>query len=129
MITYVYLSFKNSITLSNMRYRNILFVIPAIILIMCEHKERKPHIQEEEEEDYQSDSQNCDAHCGKRSRSYRQENSLGELTKKFVKLIQEAPNLCIDLNDAANSLNVQKRRIYDITNVFEGTIINRYWTY
>ena len=51
----------------------------------------------------------------------RHENSLGELTKKFVGLIQEAPGMCIDLNDAVQRLKVQKRRIYDITNVLEGS--------
>ena len=52
----------------------------------------------------------------------RHENSLGELTKKFVNLIQEAADKCIDLNDAVVKLKVQKRRIYDITNVLEGII-------
>jgi hypothetical protein len=51
----------------------------------------------------------------------RHENSLGELTKKFVNLIQEAADKCIDLNDAVVKLRVQKRRIYDITNVLEGS--------
>jgi transcription factor E2F3 len=50
----------------------------------------------------------------------RQENSLGELTKKFLALIQLAKDKCIDLNEAVNELKVQKRRIYDITNVLEG---------
>lgn len=50
----------------------------------------------------------------------RHENSLGELTKKFIMLIQMAENQCIDLNEAVNRLQVQKRRIYDITNVLEG---------
>ena len=54
---------------------------------------------------------------GKRA---RQENGLVELTKKFIQLLVEAPEQCIDLNDAVNKLNVQKRRIYDITNVLEG---------
>lgn len=43
-----------------------------------------------------------------------------ELTKKFIQLIKEAPEQCVDLNDAVAKLAVQKRRIYDITNVLEG---------
>eukprot|EP00347_Sterkiella_histriomuscorum_P018440 403345501 len=50
----------------------------------------------------------------------RQDNSLGELTRKFIALIQESENKSVDLNDAAQKLEVQKRRIYDITNVLEG---------
>ena len=50
----------------------------------------------------------------------RLENSLGELTRKFIQLIQEAPEQSVDLNEAAKVLGVQKRRIYDITNVLEG---------
>lgn len=50
----------------------------------------------------------------------RQENGLVELTKKFIQLIKEAPEQCVDLNDAVGRLEVQKRRIYDITNVLEG---------
>ena len=42
------------------------------------------------------------------------------LTKKFVSLIQNAPEGILDLNQAAGQLGVQKRRIYDITNVLEG---------
>jgi len=50
----------------------------------------------------------------------RHENSLGELTKKFIELIKDSENRCIDLNEAVEKLKVQKRRIYDITNVLEG---------
>lgn len=51
----------------------------------------------------------------------RLENSLGELTRKFIMLIRDSKdNLSVDLNEAAIKLNVQKRRIYDITNVLEG---------
>lgn len=53
-------------------------------------------------------------------RPSRQENSLSTLTKKFISLIQSSENKQIDLNDAVDALNVQKRRIYDITNVLEG---------
>ncbi|GLU04567.1 hypothetical protein SLE2022_217050 [Rubroshorea leprosula] len=50
----------------------------------------------------------------------RFDSSLGLLTKKFVNLIQEAKDGTLDLNRTAEVLEVQKRRIYDITNVLEG---------
>ena len=50
----------------------------------------------------------------------RQDNSLGVLTRKFLELIREDAALEADLNDSARVLKVQKRRIYDITNVLEG---------
>ena len=50
----------------------------------------------------------------------RLENSLGELTQNFIVLIRETKDHIVDLNDAAVQLRVQKRRIYDITNVLEG---------
>jgi len=50
----------------------------------------------------------------------RYDSSLGLLTRKFTNLIQASINGAIDLNEAASQLNVQKRRIYDITNVLEG---------
>lgn len=42
------------------------------------------------------------------------------LTKRLVELMQNSPEQTIDLNSAVFSLKVQKRRIYDITNVLEG---------
>ena len=52
----------------------------------------------------------------------RNENSLGVLTRKFVTLIKNSSELTLDLNDAVGQLQVQKRRIYDITNVLEGEL-------
>ena len=50
-----------------------------------------------------------------------------ELTKKFIELLVKAKEGCLDLNQAMEILNVQKRRIYDITNVLEGiNLIERY---
>lgn len=50
----------------------------------------------------------------------RYDNSLGLLTRKFVQLLRSSPTGVLDLNQAALELGVQKRRIYDITNVLEG---------
>lgn len=50
----------------------------------------------------------------------RFDNSLGLLTKKFLHLLKSSADGTLDLNKAATDLGVQKRRIYDITNVLEG---------
>merc|ERR1719506_2067748 len=55
-----------------------------------------------------------------KQKTCRYDSSLGLLTKKFVALIQNAEEGILDLNQAATTLGVQKRRIYDITNVLEG---------
>lgn len=55
----------------------------------------------------------------------RYDTSLGLLTKKFVGLIAESPDGVLDLNWATEVLEVQKRRIYDITNVLEGVQLIR----
>lgn len=50
----------------------------------------------------------------------RYDTSLGLLTKKFIQLLKGASDGVVDLNKASEELGVQKRRIYDITNVLEG---------
>lgn len=50
----------------------------------------------------------------------RSDTSLGLLTKRFVGLFHSDPSGTVDLNKASEELQVQKRRIYDITNVLEG---------
>ncbi|ONK57126.1 uncharacterized protein A4U43_C10F16880 [Asparagus officinalis] len=52
--------------------------------------------------------------------NFRYDNSLGFLTKKFINLLKHAQDGILDLNKAVETLEVQKRRIYDITNVLEG---------
>lgn len=54
------------------------------------------------------------------SQSCRYDSSLGLLTKKFIALLRSSAHGDLDLNRAATQLKVQKRRIYDITNVLEG---------
>lgn len=54
------------------------------------------------------------------SEGTRYDTSLGLLTKKFIDLLKESVDGVVDLNIASTKLNVQKRRIYDITNVLEG---------
>jgi hypothetical protein len=52
--------------------------------------------------------------------SGRYDSSLCLLTKKFVSQLRSVQSGALDLNTAAQQLGVQKRRIYDITNVLEG---------
>ena len=52
--------------------------------------------------------------------SCRYDSSLGLLTKKFISLVKQVDDGILDLNKATDTLEVQKRRIYDITNVLEG---------
>ncbi|KAL4630010.1 transcription factor E2F3-like [Arapaima gigas] len=54
------------------------------------------------------------------SEKSRYDTSLGLLTKKFVQLLGQSSDGVVDLNKAAEVLKVQKRRLYDITNVLEG---------
>ncbi|XP_030067400.1 transcription factor E2F3 isoform X2 [Microcaecilia unicolor] len=54
------------------------------------------------------------------SEKTRYDTSLGLLTKKFIQLLSQSTDGVVDLNKAADVLKVQKRRIYDITNVLEG---------
>ena len=50
-----------------------------------------------------------------------------DLTKKFIHLLVESDEQSLDLNQAVLDLQVQKRRIYDITNVLEGiNLIKRF---
>ncbi|XP_006860742.1 PREDICTED: transcription factor E2F1 [Chrysochloris asiatica] len=50
----------------------------------------------------------------------RYETSLNLTTKRFLDLLNRSADGVVDLNWAAEELKVQKRRIYDITNVLEG---------
>ncbi|KAF8790230.1 Transcription factor E2F1 like protein [Argiope bruennichi] len=50
----------------------------------------------------------------------RYDTSLGQLTKKFLKLLSDATDGILNLNTACSLLAVPKRRLYDITNVLEG---------
>ena len=54
----------------------------------------------------------------------RRQNSLSELTKKFLRILLEEVKKdkkdIIDLKEIIGKINVKKRRIYDITNVLQG---------
>lgn len=60
--------------------------------------------------------------------SNRSENSLLNLTKKFLKLLRSSKDKSININIAAAHLNVQKRRVYDIINVLEGLGLLGKWS-
>ena len=66
------------------------------------------------------DIQKADPKLKRTKSKPRQDNSLGVLTKKFVRLIRNSPDQTIEINVVVRELDVQKRRIYDITNVLEG---------
>lgn len=78
-------------------------------------------IEEESEEDSFEDDEfgsgRKNRHISKKTRN---ESSLSVLTTKFLELLTKSKDGTIDLNDAVDTLRVQKRRIYDITNVLEG---------
>ncbi|KAM9344298.1 transcription factor E2F1 [Pholidichthys leucotaenia] len=50
----------------------------------------------------------------------RYDTSLNLTTKRFLNLLSQSADGVVDLNWASEVLGVQKRRIYDITNVLEG---------
>ncbi|KAF7696305.1 hypothetical protein HF521_006399 [Silurus meridionalis] len=50
----------------------------------------------------------------------RYDTSLNLTTKRFLDLLSQSTDGVVDLNWASQVLDVQKRRIYDITNVLEG---------
>ena len=52
----------------------------------------------------------------------RKDNSLDELTKKFIKFVLEEKSNIIDLEEIRKKMKSKKRRIYDITNVFQGKL-------
>lgn len=67
-----------------------------------------------------SDSQPSRTGSRSGTREKDEDSTLGILTHKFVDLLKRASDGVLDLNHAASVLDVQKRRIYDITNVLEG---------
>nr|XP_046253051.1 transcription factor E2F1 [Scatophagus argus] len=54
------------------------------------------------------------------SEKSRYDTSLNLTTKRFLNLLSQSADGVVDLNWASQVLDVQKRRIYDITNVLEG---------
>ncbi|XP_011498693.1 PREDICTED: transcription factor E2F3 [Ceratosolen solmsi marchali] len=70
-----------------------------------------------------SGSNSLTGHNSTKSKSLertRYDTSLSLLTKKFINLVEDSNDGVVDLNVASERLEVQKRRIYDITNVLEG---------
>lgn len=74
-------------------------------------------INSSDDDNGQSGDELGETNLGKRG---RKENGLVTLTLRFIALLKQAPNQTLDLNVAVEKLDVQKRRIYDITNVLEG---------
>jgi hypothetical protein len=111
------------------------------ILMLPPHPEPLHHASESEisdpDDEQEYEDGDCDEPIGKRQRKdhfdckeeresllsgngNRFDCSLGILTRRFVNLAKKSLGQIVDLKDAANQLQVAKRRIYDITNVLEG---------
>ncbi len=80
-------------------------------------------VKEEQSSIYSSNSSKKSKQKKKSKIRCRQENSLGEITKSFTKLIKSQKDKILNINEVVKKLKVKKRRIYDITNVLEGTIL------
>jgi len=62
-----------------------------------------------------------------RKRRNRNESMIGQMTRKFVTLIQSRGGY-ISVEDATNTMQVTRRRLYDVLQVLEGVggLVNRY---
>lgn len=91
-----------------------------------ERRKRRVKVRSEHSHiDANSDSKSLvSLNSHKKSKKYkprqRQENSLGELTKKVINFIKKHGEKEIHISSIVTALEVKKRRIYDITNVLEG---------
>jgi hypothetical protein len=89
------------------------------VIVDAPEGEIEYEIYEDEEEEFQEYEQ--DPNDQSFASTARAGKSLGLLTQRFIKFLQNTPAGYVDINTAADKLNVtQKRRIYDITNVLEG---------
>jgi len=50
----------------------------------------------------------------------RRQNPLEELSINFIEFYNDSENKIFTIKDIMRKLKIQKRRIYDLTNVFEG---------
>ena len=85
-----------------------------------EEDDNTPNFFDEQPSQNFTESQDSQRSIDSSKSTQRYDSSLSLLTQKFVRLIHEADQGVLDLNQAADILKVQKRRIYDITNVLEG---------
>lgn len=76
--------------------------------------------------DIKKDSVNKYYSRNNKKQNSRQNNSLDELTKKFIHCVYEYGSNQINLNIVMKKIKAKKRRIYDITNVLEGKNISLY---
>ncbi|XP_041661255.1 transcription factor E2F6 [Cheilinus undulatus] len=53
-------------------------------------------------------------------RTFRQDVSLGTLTRGFLDLLEATPDGCVDIGEVVKSLGTRRRRVYDVTNVMDG---------
>ena len=92
------------------------------------NKNNNPKVKQESSPSQETESESSSNAANKKNYStnkqkQRNENSLGELTKNFIKYIKDKGENIVHINDVVKKLKVKKRRIYDITNVLEGMLL------
>ncbi|KAL1544530.1 transcription factor E2FB-like [Salvia divinorum] len=95
----------------------------TLVSVKSEKPQKVPRSNKANRAICQSPTTNIDSASGDNLNpvaSCRYDSSLALLTKKFINLIKHSEGGILELNKAAEILEVQKRRIYDITNVLEG---------
>jgi hypothetical protein len=99
----------------------LILILVGLLTHLLEAKDEEdtPNFFEEPSQHFEP-SQDGDKSTENSKSNARYDSSLSILTQKFVDLIHKEVDGILDLNTAAEQLNVQKRRIYDITNVLEG---------
>ena len=101
-------------------YYFLLFIEFPLVLIININMSKRMNDKSQSTNLLVESKENNNISKNDRKMKKRQLNSLEEFTKKFMNYVLESNEQMIDLNMLTKNINLKKRRIYDITNVFEG---------